>query len=379
MKAIILAGGPPKKLRYVVTSTRSRALLRFPGGVLLEFHLRAARRYFDTIVVVSDDPNVYKYCSMKGCNFVPQRSPGIEGAICDGLSGLSVHGEDLVTLIYSDIYFGEGFIDTHMNALLRSYEPLITVTKPVIMRETFLRIDADPISQQVNAIGQGGLIFAGLASLPAKELHELVCRGGKPLPDVLRHLAHTGRLNANHWIGEWVDIDTPWDYLLATRLALARHKGIYIHDEAIVKETSVLEPPVYIDTKAFIDHYAVIKGPVYIGVGARIGAHSFVRNYTAIYSNALVGAYTEVKRSIVYDSASISSHCYVADSIIGEEASLAPYTITLNTPIEMVSNEIILTTSYPLERVKVGAVIAARAETKPHQVLNPAEIYEGSE
>ena len=82
-----------------------------------------------------------------------------------------------------------------------------------------------------------------------------------------------------------------------------------------------------------------------------------------------------MKRSIVYDSASVSSHCYIADSIVGEEARLAPYTITLNTPIEMLSNEIILTTSYPLERVKVGAIIAARAQTKPHHVLRPAEVY----
>ena len=375
MKAVILAGGPPKKLAYVFRRS-SRSLLRFPRGYLLEKHIRGFRRYFDEVYVVSDDPVVESVCrGIEGCRFVRQKSRGVEGAICDSLAAIGSRDE-MVTIDYGDIYFGDGYLEGHMSSFLRSYEPTITVTQPFIKRRQYLSLDVDMVSQTVTAVGRGDYTFAGLLSAPAKELYSMLCTEGKTVSMLVEKLTMQNRLRAHVWLGEWVDIDTPWDYLLAVRLDLAKLTGLHIEDGAEVSERAVIEPPVYIASRSMIDHYAVVKGPAYIGPRVLIGAHSFIRSLTAVFNGATVGAYSEVKRSIVYVDAFISSHCYIADSVVGEGAEVEPYTVTLNTPYTSVSSEIIVTTSQPLEKLKIGAILAAGSRTKPYSVIEPASVYE---
>jgi glucose-1-phosphate thymidylyltransferase len=375
LKAVILAGGPPKKLAYVFRGG-SRSLLRFPRGYLLEKHIGEVRRYFDEFYVVSDDSAVEIVCGrIDGCRFVRQKSKGVEGAICDALAAIGSHDE-MVTIDYGDIYFGNGYLEGHMNSFLRSYEPTITVTQPFIKRKQYLNLDVDVVSSSVTAVSKGEYTFAGLLSAPASELYATLCAEGGSVGALIDKLARQNRLRAHLWLGEWVDIDTPWDYLLAVRLDLAKLNGVYIDDDAEVSDRAVIEPPAYIDARSRIDHYAVVKGPVYIGPRALIGAHSFIRSFTAVFEGATVGAYSEVKRSIVYAGAFVSSHCYIADSVIGEKAEVKPYTVTLNIPYSSVSREIIVTTSQPLEKLKIGAIIAAGSRTKPHMVIEPASVYE---
>ncbi len=377
MKVVVLAGGPPKKLRYILKSTTSRALLAFPRGTLLEKHLSKLQKYFDEVYVVSDDERVRAKCEdIDYCRFVRQESSGIEGAICDAISAMRAR-EEIVTIDYGDVYFGEGYIESHMSLLFKSYEPILTVTRPFVAREQYLGLDVDIYAQTVAAVGRGDYIFAGLASLPSDKLYTRICSEGGSLQDLLREFSAKGMLRANIWLGEWVDIDTPWDYMLAIRLDLSKLQGIHISQSAEVKDTAVIEPPVYISDRSFVDHYAVIKGPVYVGRNVLIGAHSFVRNQTAIFDDATIGAYSEVKRSVIYVRAYVSSHCYVADSVVGEEARLAPYTVTLNIPYSRVSSEVLVTTSQPLEKLKIGSIIATGYKTKPHDVLEPATIYGG--
>lgn len=380
MIGIVLAGGPPKLLRLVLGDASSRSLLRFPDGMLLDRHVGSMLKYFDSVIVVSDDPRVGSRCAeISGCVFVEQRSPGIEGAICDGIASILNTGEKLVTILYGDIYAPSGMMDSHMNIVARYYEPVITVTKPVMMRGAFLRVDVDPIDMYINAVGSGQHVFAGLMSIGVNELRSLICQQDVSLHDAIRKLSESQRIHVNAWLGEWVDLDTPWDYLLAVRLSLARLKGIHISEQATVKDTAILEPPVYIDNGAFIDHYAVLKGPVYVGPGSRVGAHTFLRNSVAVYENTVIGAYAEVKRSVVYNSARVGSHSYIADSIVGKEASVAPYTVTQNIPYTGVAGEIVVTSTHPLEGLKIGAVIAAGSRTRPHSVLRPASVYPGDE
>ena len=375
MKGIILAGGSAKRLKLVMGRDGSRSLLRFPRGRLIDIHINTMLKYFDSVAVVSDDNLVANYCNnIGGCVFVEQRVKGIEGALCSALASSAVTGERLITILYGDIYSEEAMISSHIAKVLRDYEPLITVTKPVVMRGSFLRITVDPIDQRVTGIGQGPYVFAGLLTIDSSVLRELLCNKEKGFHDAIGEIVAKG-LRADIWIGEWIDLDTPWDYLLAVRLDLEKVKDTVIEKEANISSTAVIEGPIYVAKDARIDHYAVIKGPAYIGNGVLVGAHSFVRNHVALFDNSIVGAYTEIKRSIVYTKAKIGSHSYIADSIIGAHASLAPYTVTTNIPYGEVSEEIKLTSTQPLETLKIGAVIPARSKTKPHEVIEPATIY----
>ncbi len=375
MKGIILAGGSAKRLKLVMGRDGSRSLLRFPRGRLIDIHMNTMLKYFDSVIVVSNDNLVANYCNNIGeCIFVEQRVRGIEGALCSALASSAVTGERLVTILYGDIYSEDAMISSHIAKVFRDYEPLITVTKPVVMRGSFLRITVDPIDQRVMSIGQGPYVFAGLLTIDSTVLRELLCNKGRRFHDAMGEIGVKG-LRADIWIGEWVDLDTPWDYLLAVRLDLEKIKDVIIEKEANVSGTAVIEGPVYVAKDSRIDYYAVIKGPVYVGNGVLVGAHSFVRNHVALFDNSIIGAYTEIKRSIVYTKAKIGSHSYIADSVIGAHASLAPYTVTTNIPYGEVSDEIKLTSTQPLEALKIGAVIPAHSKTRPHEVIEPATIY----
>ncbi len=253
---------------------------------------------------------------------------------------------------------------------------MITLTAPIAFHKRHTRISVDYDNYSVRKIGEGNLVFAGIFTSEANFLRENLCKKGISLIDLFRNLSNNEILIADVWRGSWVDIDTPWDYMLATRIELSKLNSIYISGESRVSDRAELEPPIYVDEDAVIDHYAVIKGPVYVSSGALIGAHSFVRSYTAIYHNAIVGAYSEIKRSIIYDYARISSHCYITDSIVGFKAIVSPYTVTLNIPYKEVSKYIELTTSYPLEELKIGAIIGAQSKTKPYEAIEPASFYE---
>ncbi len=380
MKALVLAGGPPKQIRYVLGRDGSRSLLRFLGRSLLDLILDSALAVYEAVYVVSDDPAVSQFCRRRGgCEFVEQRGTGVEAAVCSGLAAASRGDEPLITIIYGDIYSSKGFIESHGQRVLSTYEPLLSVTRPLVLRGTYLRVDVDTVEGRVTRVGEGPFIYAGVATLPVKVLQEQVCNGGRPLVSVIGELAARGRLYAVTWLGEWIDMDTPWDYLVATRLALSGLKGVHVDASAEIGRGVVLEGNVYVDSDARVDHYAVVKGPAYIGRGVLIGAHSFVRGGSAIYDGAVVGAYAEVKRSLIYLDAFIGSHSYIADSVVGRAAKVQPYTLTLNVPYRSVSGEIVIMSTQPLEALKIGSVIAAGAETRPKEVIQAASLYLGGQ
>ena len=378
MKAIVLAGGPSKQIRYVLGREGSRSLLRFLGRSLLDLILDSALAVYESVYVVSDDPMVSQVCRRRsGCEFIEQHGTGVEAAVCSGLAAATRGDEPLITIIYGDVYSSKGFIESHGQRVLSSYEPLLSVTRPLVLRGTYLQVDVDTVEGRVIRVGEGPFIYAGLATLPVQVLQERVCNEGKPLIRVIGDLASQGRLYAVTWLGEWVDMDTPWDYLVATRLALSRLKGVYIDASASIGRGVVIEGNVYVDSEARIDHYAIIKGSVYIGRGVLVGAHSFVRGGSAIYDGAVIGAYTEVKRSLIYVDAFIGSHSYIADSVVGKAAKVQPYTLTLNVPYRSVSGEILIMSTQPLEALKIGSVIAAGTETRPREVIQAASLYLG--
>ena len=368
--ALILTGGPSKQLGLILGGRRSRSLARLPGRTLLQHITESLRGVVDGVYVAYDDPEVPRHCS--GCTAVYAPVTGIGETLCYVEPRLGLRPDDRVTLVYGDVYGEPELYAGHVRASEQEGERLVTLVRPVIARGGYLRVRASE-DGLVTEVGAGDLVFAGLATLEAGDL-KLFCQGG--VDRALAQLASRGRLIARLWPSVWVDVDTPWDYAVAVRYELSKLTGLHVDSEARVSDRAELEPPVVIERGARIDSYAVVRGPAYISSGSLVGAHAFVRHGTFVQEAAVVGAYSEVKRSVIGARARIGSHCYIVDSVVGDEALVAPYTVTLNTPVGSLPEEVkqLMTTTHPLEGVKVGAVIAANARTRPHTVIEPASI-----
>jgi NDP-sugar pyrophosphorylase family protein len=371
--ALVLTAGPAKEVGIIMSRPTSRSLLRLPGRTLLEHIISALTPHVDEIVVAYDDDQVPSLCRELGCRALDVEPGGIIVSLCQAISKLMLSGDDMVTVVYGDVYGEPDLYKGHVAAAEQVLEPLVTAVKPTIVRGGYLRLNVTE-DGLVDNVGSGGYIFGGLVSLTAAQVNDL-CK----LASIERYftlLASKGRLRARLWLSVWVDIDTPWDYMVAVRHELSRLHGLHISEGASVAESAELEPPLVVEAGARIDSNAVLRGPAYISQRALVGAFSFVRAGSMVLEGATIGAYTEVKRSIVCRGAYIGSHSYVADSIIGEYASLSPYTVTRNIPYtELPQASVLLTTTHPLERLKVGAVVAANARTKPHSVLEPGAVY----
>ncbi len=370
---LILTGGPAKDVGILMAKPRSRSLLKLPGKTLLTHIIESFKNIAENIIVAYDDPQVPLHCT--SCKTILVEASTIHDTLCAAYRRLRLGSEDTVTIVYGDVYGEPELYRGHLLVFERENEPVVTVTKPVVMRGNYLRLRVNE-SGLVEGIGFGDYVYAGLISLHARDFAE-VC-SVKSVVKLFEKLA-SKRLYAHIWLGPWVDVDTPWDYMVAARYELEKIHGLHVSEEARISERAELEPPLVIEKGARVDANAVVRGPAYISSGSLIGAHSFIRNSVLVLENAIVGAFTEVKRSVICSSAYIGSHSYVVDSVVGEEASLAPYTVTRNIPYrELPDNaKVLLTTTHPLEGVKIGAVIAAKAKTNPHSVIEAATTYKG--
>ncbi len=192
-------------------------------------------------------------------------------------------------------------------------------------------------------------------------------RSSKNLLDLALRLLETGSTKAHVWPEDFVLLNEPRSFLHAIKAAMRRYSSTIIKPTARISPTAVIEGPVYIDDGAVIDHYAVIKGPVYVGPGAFVGSHTLIRNSVSIEPGAIIGSGAEVKRSYIGRGASIGSKCYIADSLVGEEAMVRPSCITINYD--------------PLEArrpgfEKMGSIIGERSIVDSGSVLKPRTVIE---
>jgi glucose-1-phosphate thymidylyltransferase len=192
-------------------------------------------------------------------------------------------------------------------------------------------------------------------------------RSSKNLLDLALRLLETGSTKAHVWPEDFVLLNEPRSFLHAIKAAMRRYSSTIIKPTARISPTAVIEGPVYIDDGAVIDHYAVIKGPVYVGPGAFVGSHTLIRNSVSIEPGAIIGSGAEVKRSYIGRGASIGSKCYIADSLVGDEAMVRPSCITINYD--------------PLEArrpgfEKMGSIIGERSIVDSGSVLKPRTVIE---
>jgi len=132
---------------------------------------------------------------------------------------------------------------------------------------------------------------------------------------------------------------------------------------------------VVIGKDTLIDDYCVIKGPSIIGEGCRIRSGVLIRPGTIIGNSCVIGHGSEIKNSIVFDYAKISSNCFVGDSIIGEGARLGSGAITGNRrfdqkPVTIKFKEKRYDTGYE----KFGCVLGDYSRLGANVVTNPGTL-----
>ena len=80
--------------------------------------------------------------------------------------------------------------------------------------------------------------------------------------------------------------------------------------------------PVYIHSEAIIGPSSLLEGPCYIGSNANVRHGAYVRSYSWICSNAVVGHASEIKRSLLLPNAKAPHFNYVGDSVLGSNVNL---------------------------------------------------------
>ncbi len=391
MKPVILAGGEPRRvISVLVPPGRSKHTLRVLGKPIIYYPVHAIERVLrqDIVLVYSYEDvlkEALKYCSRRVIG-VEQRGRGIEAAIISASHELN--DTDYFLLVYGDLIFDSRALSSLVEAFY-SVEPAAAVlTIPLDERFAYtygvVTIDLGGLVKRViekpsniEEIERPAYTIGGVYILPTWIIDYL--EGGLSLPEALAKIAGDRKVIAVHWSGLWIDIGYPADLLEASRLLLEELRGLHIADDAEIEDTALIRPPAIIEGGVYIDHYAVIKGPVYIGRNSFIGAHSFVRHYTSFEERVRIGAYTEVKNSILQPHIVVDSHCYIGDSIIGENTSIGSHVVTLNvlpgeeTPPRL-REHLVHTPTTKKPVLKLGAIIGYDAKIGAGTILYPQSL-----
>jgi len=145
-----------------------------------------------------------------------------------------------------------------------------------------------------------------------------------------------------------------------------------------VSDKSVIENHVVIDKKTIVDPFVFIKGPVIIGENCTIRSGALIRPFTIIGDNCVIGHNVEIKNSIVFDYAKISTNSFLGDSIIGKGGRTGSGVITGNRRFDQ--KKIVFrfaTSKYETEFEKFGCVLGdysrlgANAVTAPGALIGP--------
>lgn len=171
------------------------------------------------------------------------------------------------------------------------------------------------------------------------------------------------------------DGETPW-LLLGEPLSAALEN---LPDDAIEvplgPDIRVYGPRIAIGKGTRIHPGAVIEGPVRIGCDVEVRPGAFIRGGCWIGDGCVVGSNTEVKRSILLDSARAPHLNYVGDSILGVDVNLGAGSILSNfrhdgEPIEISTDE----GRVPTGLHKLGAILGDGVQVGCNCVLHPGVV-----
>jgi len=382
-KAVVLSGGTGRMEDLI--GDECKTLVSVVGRKVLDYVLDGLfKSGISDVAIVTQHRSVEKHAINEWAeklhlDIVYQKGKGIEGAITSASELLRPN--EVFLLAYGDIIIPpEAYgllLTTYVEVASTMHCLIAPTTTPqsygVVVIEGSKIID---FTEKPKDETYSTLAIAGAFILYSNIVDEIASKG---LISTLKFLAGNGDLTGTVWNGLWVDVDLPWDILTALRLILGSIKTTKISSKAEISSTAIIEGPVIIEDHAVIDHKAVIKGPAYIGKNAFVGVGSFIREHTALEEGSTVGYTSEVKRSSLQPRSTVSSLSYIADSIIGERASLSVGVKTLNVlPPHVKVERIVEELARGRKLKKLGAIIGKDARVGSGTILLPGATVKPS-
>jgi len=166
-----------------------------------------------------------------------------------------------------------------------------------------------------------------------------------------------------------------FDYIMAMdadcQIAGSVMKGAYVDDKdaVVIGEGTVVEPG------------AFVQGPCIIGRNCQIRHGAYIRGDVLVGDNCIIGHCSELKNTIMLDTAQCPHFAYAGDSILGRGVNLGAGTRLSNVPVVSVKDPqtgkrpaiklVIQDTVYDTSLPKFGAVLGDGVQTGCNTVTSP--------
>ena len=150
-------------------------------------------------------------------------------------------------------------------------------------------------------------------------------------------------LDLDYYFNNYEDNEVFKKILTNSKGILDLHEGAkkFLQDEIVSKDIKENNGTLVGENVTFIGNYYIgegtkiypgvtIEGPVYIGKNVNIMPGAYVRPGTIVGNKCVVGFNSEVKNSILQNSAKIASLAFVGDSVLGKSARIGSGVITAN-------------------------------------------------
>ncbi|MCH1770018.1 MULTISPECIES: sugar phosphate nucleotidyltransferase [Metallosphaera] len=319
MKALILAAGKGEGLSPYSDKVQKETI-RIVGKPVIQYVIEGLASVGVTeFVIVVNEKEEQVLQAVKDLNVrietVRQRSPGISGAVQDGMEYM----DDMFVLAFGDIVTPKDFYRELITTYHRSGSPVFSTVPVSTGLDTYGLVK---VNQGLRVVREGStLALAGAYVIPKK-----------PFNDFLQYLDEVAR-DADYfvWTGSWVDIGYPEDLIQAVE-ELLKSESSRISNKASIASTAVIGKSVIVEDGATIEDFAIIKGPAYIGRNAYVGSFSLVRDFSSIEEGAIIGAYSEIAHSLLGPYSVVGSKSYITHSIIGDRTRVGASVITASYP-----------------------------------------------
>lgn len=155
-----------------------------------------------------------------------------------------------------------------------------------------------------------------------------------------------------------------------------RVEGEETLEAAVLYAGTVLwDERIFIAPGALVEPGALIKGPTIVGPGTEIRQGAYIRGRCLIGARCVVGHTTEMKYSVMLNSAKAGHFAYIGDSILGNDTNLGAGTKLAN--LKVTEGNVVL--RFGEERIdsglrKFGAIIGDGVEIGCNTVTNPGTL-----
>jgi UDP-N-acetylglucosamine diphosphorylase / glucose-1-phosphate thymidylyltransferase / UDP-N-acetylgalactosamine diphosphorylase / glucosamine-1-phosphate N-acetyltransferase / galactosamine-1-phosphate N-acetyltransferase len=185
----------------------------------------------------------------------------------------------------------------------------------------------------------------------------------------LNHLCPLSKIYVLRYNNLWQAIKYPWHILDIMNVFFTQQKS-FIHPEANISKTAIIQGNVIIQKGVKVFDNAVIVGPAYIGENSIIAHNALVRS-SYIGENCVIGYSTEIARS--YLRKNIWTHSnYIGDSIIDDNVSFGAGTKTGNLRFDEKNIIVeIKNTKTNSQRNKLGSIIGSGTRIGVNVSTNP--------